>query len=167
MMLDFLTKVFRREESSKSLAKERLRLVLMSDRVALAPETFDMMKGEMLNVLQRYLDIDEHGMDVHFENAERRFTLYANIPVTSIKSSDAIEQERQRLAVGANGSGNGLHGAPATGVRRRRRRRRNRSTAAVTNGESAQPEAGPQPYASQGNGIMLPEVEPDEPNSSE
>lgn len=163
-MLDFLTKMFRREESSKSLAKERLRLVLMSDRVALAPETFDMMKGEMLNVLQRYLDIDEHGMDVHFENAERRFTLYANIPVTSIKSSDAIEQERQRQAVGANGSGNGLHSAPGTGVRRRRRRRRNRSTT-VTNGETAQPEAAAQPFASQGNGIMAPEVEPDEPSS--
>jgi cell division topological specificity factor len=163
-MLDFLTKMFRREESSKSLAKERLRLVLMSDRVALAPETFDMMKGEMLNVLQRYLDIDEHGMDVHFENAERRFTLYANIPVTSIKSSDAIEQERQRLAVGANG--NGVHAAPATGVRRRRRRRRNRS-GAVTNGEIARPEASAQPFASQGNGVMAPEVEPDEPSSSD
>jgi septum formation topological specificity factor MinE len=42
-MLDFLTKIFRREESSKSLAKERLRLVLMSDRVALAPDTFNLM----------------------------------------------------------------------------------------------------------------------------
>ena len=163
-MLDFLTKIFRREESSKSLAKERLRLVLMSDRVALAPETFDMMKGEMLSVLQRYLDIDEHGMDVHFENAERRFALYANIPVTNIKSSEAIEQERQRLAVGASSNGNGVHAPAGTAVRRRRRRRRNR-TAAATNGETARPEASAQPYASQGNGFMAPETEPDEPST--
>jgi cell division topological specificity factor len=127
-MLDFITKIFRRDESSRSLAKERLRLVLMSDRVALAPETFDLMKGEMLSVLQRYVDIDEHGIDVHFENAERRFMLYANIPITNIKSSEQIEQERRRYAVG-----NGSHPTQAPSPRRRRRRRRHRSS--MTNGE--------------------------------
>ncbi len=141
-MLDFLSRIFRREESSKSLAKERLRLVLMSDRVALAPETFDTMKGEMLGVLARYLEIDEHGMDVHFENAERSFALYATIPITSIKSSEQIEQERQRLAVGANG----VHVHGNGGVRRRRRRRRHRNGAAGgTNGQALpQSEAGEQ-----------------------
>lgn len=141
-MLDFLTRIFRREESSKSLAKERLRLVLMSDRVALAPETFDIMKGEMLGVLARYLEIDEAGMDVHFENAERRFALYATIPIASIKSSEQIEQERQRLAVG----GNGAHTHGNGGVRRRRRRRRNRNAATLggPNGQSSQSETGEQ-----------------------
>src|SRR5579864_4848078 len=117
-MLDFLTKFFRREESSKSLAKERLRLVLMSDRVSLAPDTFDAMKGEMLGVLQRYLEIDEHGLDVHFENAERRFVLLANIPVNNVKTSEQIDEERRRTAVGGNGTGS------LTPPRRRRRRRR-------------------------------------------
>ncbi|HEY5095326.1 MAG TPA: cell division topological specificity factor MinE, partial [Candidatus Eremiobacteraceae bacterium] len=68
-MIDFLSRFFRREEASKTMAKERLRLILMSDRVSLAPDIFDAMKGEMLAVLRRYLEIDEHGMDVHFENA--------------------------------------------------------------------------------------------------
>ena len=129
-MLDFLTKIFRRDESSRSLAKERLRLVLMSDRVALAPETFDLMKGEMLSVLQRYVDVDEHGIDVHFENAERRFMLYANIPITNIKSSEQIEIERQRYAVGNGSQRSQSPGSP----RRRRRRRRHRL--ATGNGES-------------------------------
>jgi cell division topological specificity factor len=142
-MLDFLSRIFRREESSKSLAKERLRLVLMSDRVALAPETFDTMKGEMLGVLARYLEIDERGMDVHFENAERCFALYATIPIASIKSSEQIEQERQRLAVGSSG----VHVHANGGVRRRRRRRRNRNgaTPGSTNGQALpQSEAGEQ-----------------------
>ena|SRR5579864_2217326 len=117
-MLDFLTKFFRREESSKSLAKERLRLVLMADRVSLAPDTFDAMKGEMLGVLQRYLEIDEQGLDVHFENAERRFVLLANIPVNNVKTGEQIEEERRRTAVGGNGTGS------LTPPRRRRRRRR-------------------------------------------
>ncbi|HLW37703.1 MAG TPA: cell division topological specificity factor MinE [Candidatus Eremiobacteraceae bacterium] len=126
-MLDFINRFFRRDESSKSMAKERLRLVLMSDRVALAPETFDAMKGEMLGVLQRYLEIDEHGLDVHFENAERRFMLLANIPVTQVKTHEQIEQERRRIAVNGNGT-------DATETRPRRRRRRRRAAA---NGTSA------------------------------
>ena len=157
-MLDFLTKIFRREESSKSLAKERLRLVLMSDRVALAPDTFNLMKGEMLSVLQRYLDIDEQGMDVHFENAERRFALYANIPITNIKSSEEIQQERQRVAVG----GNGIHAGHA-GTRRRRRRRRR--SAAETNGGPTPP-ASPEPYTQASNGTTSGTATPDEPTSS-
>jgi cell division topological specificity factor len=158
-MLDFLTKIFRREESSRSLAKERLRLVLMSDRVALAPDTFNLMKGEMLSVLQRYLDIDEQGMDVHFENAERRFTLYANIPITNIKSSEEIEQERQRIAVG----GNGAHTGHAPGTRRRRRRRRR--SGPQTNGGIASPQL-PEPYAQAANGSAPERTEPDEPTAS-
>jgi cell division topological specificity factor len=117
-MLDFINKFFRREESSKTQAKERLRLVLMSDRVSLAPDVFDSMKSEMLSVVRRYLDIDEHGLDVHFENAERQFMLLANIPVVKVKP----------LPPPANGSGSGngtlVLEAPPSETRTRRRRRR-------------------------------------------
>jgi cell division topological specificity factor len=118
-MLDFINKFFRREESSKTQAKERLRLVLMSDRVSLAPDVFDSMKSEMLTVVRRYLDIDERGLDVHFENAERQFMLLANIPVLKVKP----------LPQPANGSGSGngsllLEAPVATRPRRRRRRRK-------------------------------------------
>jgi cell division topological specificity factor len=117
-MLDFINKFFRREESSKTQAKERLRLVLMSDRVSLAPDVFDSMKSEMLSVVRRYLDIDEHGLDVHFENAERQFMLLANIPVVKVKP----------VPPPANGSGNGngtlVLEAPPSETRTRRRRRR-------------------------------------------
>ncbi len=139
-MLDFLTKFFRREESSKSLAKERLRLVLMSDRVSLAPDTFDAMKGEMLGVLQRYLEIDEHNLDVHFENAERRFVLLANIPVNHVKSGEEIESERRRFAVNGNGSG----GTALTPPRRRRRRRRAAANGAANGSANGTRETGSQ-----------------------
>src|SRR5471032_2673758 len=94
-MIDFLSRFFRREEASKTMAKERLRLILMSDRVSLAPDIFDAMKGEMLEVLRRYLEIDERGMDVHFENAERQFALLATIPVREVRTHDAIALARQ------------------------------------------------------------------------
>ena len=127
-MIDFLTRFFRREEASSNRAKERLRLVLMSDRVSLAPDIFDAMKGEMLDVLRRYLEIDERGMDVHFENAERQFALMANIPVREVKTHEAIVQARKTVVADlpsetTNGS---AAQSPSLSVPRRRRRRRAR-----------------------------------------
>jgi cell division topological specificity factor len=122
-MIDFLTKFFRREEASSSRARERLRLVLMSDRVSLAPDIFDAMKGEMLDVLRRYLEIDERGMDVHFENAERQFALMANIPVREVKTHEAIALARD---VANRPQSADVVDSPlsvATPPRRRRRRR--------------------------------------------
>ncbi len=126
-MIDFINKFFRKEETSKTQAKERLRLVLMSDRVSLAPEVFDSMKGEMLSVVRRYLDIDERGLDVHFENAERQFMLLANIPVLKVKPLTA---EPTQAAAANGGHQNGallLDGSAAQPRTRRRRRRRKHS----------------------------------------
>jgi cell division topological specificity factor len=140
-MIDFLSRFFRREETSRSLAKERLRLILMSDRVSLAPDVFDAMKCEMLDVLRRYLEIDERGMDVHFENAERQFALLANIPVREVRTHDAIALARRPVPPAAAPTGITMDGAvPATDAaaselvrpapRRRRRRRPRAATAA-------------------------------------
>ena len=141
-MIDFLSRFFRREEASKTMAKERLRLILMSDRVSLAPDIFDAMKGEMLDVLRRYLEIDEHGMDVHFENAERQFALLATIPVREVRTHDAIALARQPVAQAPSALENGLaHPDPVEPVvsseeirlpQRRRRRRRPRAASPAT-----------------------------------
>src|SRR5215469_11297466 len=105
-MLDFITRFFKREEASKTLAKERLRLVLMSDRVSLAPDIFDEMKGEMLAVIRRYLEIDERALDMHFENLERQFALLANIPVLKVRSAEEIRASAP-IAIEAHAYGNG------------------------------------------------------------
>jgi cell division topological specificity factor len=149
-MIDFINKFFRKEETSKTQAKERLRLVLMSDRVSLAPDVFDSMKGEMLSVVRRYLDIDERGLDVHFENAERQFMLLANIPVLKVKPFTGDSAH-----AGANGGhANGallLDGSAAQPRTRRRRRRRK---------HAAQDQAQQQPPPDQAQ--QLP---PDEPTT--
>lgn len=149
-MLDFITRFFKREEASKTLAKERLRLVLMSDRVSLAPDIFDEMKGEMLAVIRRYLDIDERALDMHFENLERQFALLASIPVLKVRSADEIRASAA-IGVPAHAYGNGA--SPANGAtavaetprstpsRRRRRRRRPNGTIS-SNGTSHPPEDG-------------------------
>jgi len=127
-MIDFINKFFRKEETSKTQAKERLRLVLMSDRVSLAPDVFDSMKGEMLSVVRRYLDIDERGLDVHFENAERQFMLLANIPVLKVKPFTG--DPAHAASNGGHANGALLLDGSAAQPRTRRRRRRRKHTAA-------------------------------------
>ncbi|HYK52403.1 MAG TPA: cell division topological specificity factor MinE [Candidatus Eremiobacteraceae bacterium] len=148
-MLDFITRFFKREEASKTLAKERLRLVLMSDRVSLAPDIFDEMKGEMLAVIRRYLEIDERALDMHFENLERQFALLANIPVLKVRSAEEIKAS-PAIGVGAhifngasvaNGSSplNGMSAiaeTPRSTASGRRRRRRRTTRASGTSGSS-------------------------------
>lgn len=130
-MLDFITKFFKREEASKTLAKERLRLVLMSDRVSLAPEVFDEMKCEMLAVIRRYLEIDERALDMHFENLERQFALLASIPVLKVRTPEEVAAMIGAVRVNGEASFNGAaqngaqhNGAVRTATPRRRRRRK-------------------------------------------
>src|SRR5215469_16440064 len=115
-MLDFITRFFKREEASKTLAKERLRLVLMSDRVSLAPDIFDEMKLEMLAVIRRYLDIDERALDMHFENLERQFALLANIPVLKVRSAEEIRASARVAPMVVVASGAAVNGSAAKGA---------------------------------------------------
>jgi cell division topological specificity factor len=162
-MIDFLSRFFRREEASKTLAKERLRLILMADRVSLAPDMFDAMKGEMLEVLRRYLEIDEHGMDVHFENAERQFALMANIPVREVRTHDAIAAHVRRPAATAPapletprdfddpGTELLVSAEQARPPQRRRRKRRPRAATTVVSPQTESPQTEPPPEQDAGS----------------
>ena len=58
-MLD-LFKVFSNEsKTSKSVAKERLKLVLVHDRVDCSPKLLDLIKTDILKVIANYAEIEE------------------------------------------------------------------------------------------------------------
>ena len=46
-------------QSQKKTAKERLHLVLMQDRANVSADFLDMMKQEIIEVIKKYIDIDE------------------------------------------------------------------------------------------------------------
>ena len=51
-------KLFNRsdERQSKNVAKERLKLVLVHDRANVSPQFLDMIKGDILSVIQDYIE---------------------------------------------------------------------------------------------------------------
>ena len=78
--------------SSKDAAKERLHLVLMQDRANVSADFLELMKQEIIEVIKKYIDIDESAIDVRLTNKENGDgtngapALYANIPILNIKN---------------------------------------------------------------------------------
>lgn len=83
--MDLLTRVFGRDDNSKSIAKDRLRLVLIHDRSSMAPEMLESLKNDMLRVISEYMDIDQDGFKVDFERHDDAMALVANIPIRAVK----------------------------------------------------------------------------------
>lgn len=91
-MLD-LTKIFGRPKSSKDVAKDRLKLVLIHDRANVSPQFLEMLKSEIIKVITNYMDIDEGALDIQLtrtksDDGESMVpALYANIPIRNIRKS--------------------------------------------------------------------------------
>ncbi|WP_003544872.1 cell division topological specificity factor MinE [Desulfotomaculum nigrificans] len=87
-MLDFLSRVFGRDStSSKNVAKERLRLVLVHDRANVSPELLTSLKNDLIKVISNYMEIDEKALEVSLDSSEDQVALVANIPVKRMKRS--------------------------------------------------------------------------------
>ncbi|TCL70958.1 cell division topological specificity factor MinE [Hydrogenispora ethanolica] len=82
--MDFINKLFK-EDSSKDRAVERLRLVLVHDRASVSPGLMESLKEDLIDVISKYMDIDEQTMEVNLASSERSASLVANIPVKRIR----------------------------------------------------------------------------------
>jgi cell division topological specificity factor len=78
---DFINKLLGHQPASATTAKQRLQLVLAHDRSDLNPELLDQMRREILEVVQRYVEIDIEGGDVSLETEDRVTALVANLPI--------------------------------------------------------------------------------------
>ena len=78
-------------KESSTMAKERLHLVLMQDRANVSVDFLELMRQEIIEVIKKYIDIDEKAIDVKLTNKTNEDgtigapALYANIPIITIK----------------------------------------------------------------------------------
>ncbi|MGE5371477.1 MAG: cell division topological specificity factor MinE [Solirubrobacterales bacterium] len=87
-MLEFIARFIGRDRSgSKVMAKERLRLVLVHDRVNVAPQLLEALKEDLIRVIRDYIEIDEEALEVNFSNLDNTVALVANIPVLKLKKA--------------------------------------------------------------------------------
>ena len=71
-------------ERTKDTARQRLQLVLMHDRLDLAPEKMENMKKEIWEVVSRYMVVDEDFMEFEVRRLDELMVLVSNIEVKEL-----------------------------------------------------------------------------------
>ncbi len=84
--------IFSRKKKSSNTAKDRLKLVLIHDRANCNTELLEMMKQEIIQVIGRYMEIDEEGLEINLGTTTSENNngvvpaLYANIPIKNMRA---------------------------------------------------------------------------------
>lgn len=83
-----------KKKNSSSVAKDRLKLLLVSDRANCSPELMEMIKNDIINVISKYMEIDAEGLDIQITQTESEGNngsvpaLYANIPIRDLRQKN-------------------------------------------------------------------------------
>lgn len=97
-----------KELGSKDAAKERLHLVLMQDRANVSADFLELMKQEIIDVIKKYIVVDEEAIDVRLTNQPNEEgvtgapSLYANIPIVNIKNDMMAEKVKEFKGIDFN-----------------------------------------------------------------
>ena len=82
---------FLRRRTSREVAKDRLKILLISDRVNCSPEVLELIKKDIARVISRYMLIDAKNMEIQISKSALRGrgknpTLYADIPILDLRN---------------------------------------------------------------------------------
>lgn len=83
-MSGFFDRLLGRDQKSASLAKERMKLVLIHDRTDLSPRALDELKDELIQVISRHIEIDPDSVRIDMAQDGRQQRLIADIPLRQV-----------------------------------------------------------------------------------
>ena len=84
---------FFKKKNSGDVAKDRLKLLLVSDRAVCSRDVMEAIKNDIIQVISKYMEIDAEGLDIQITQTETETSngtvpaLYANIPIKDLKHS--------------------------------------------------------------------------------
>ena len=88
---------FFKKKSSSDIAKDRLKLVLVSDRASCSPELMQKIRSDIIEVLSKYAEIDMEGIDINITSLDAEDNggksapaLYANIPIKNMNHNSKL-----------------------------------------------------------------------------
>ena len=83
-MIELLRRALQRRERSKDAARQRLQLILVLDRIGISTESLDGMKRDLLEVVSRYLVVEEESIELDMQRSGSSLVLVSNIQVKDI-----------------------------------------------------------------------------------
>lgn len=88
--IEQLRRLFSPDPPSREVAKERLKLVLVHDRLSLSPALMQTLKDELIAVISKYVAIDPSGVEVTLSQSRYDQRLVADIPLASLPPADDL-----------------------------------------------------------------------------
>ena len=82
------------KNKSGNVAKDRLKLLLVSDRANCSPEIMEAIKNDIIKVISKYMDVDTEALDIQITQTQSEDVkevvpaLFANIPIKDIKNGN-------------------------------------------------------------------------------
>jgi cell division topological specificity factor len=89
-MRDFIRWVITRRENTKDVARQRLQVALMRDRMDLSPDIMDALKTDMLAVMSRYLSVGDDFQEFGIRRLDESVFLVSNIKVRELPRAAAM-----------------------------------------------------------------------------
>ena len=90
---------FFHRKSSCQVAKDRLKILLISDRVNCSPEMMELIKLDIAKVISKYMKIDSENMEIQINTKGSKIgrsvkpSLCANIPIVDVTMPELKNQE--------------------------------------------------------------------------
>ena len=84
-MNQFLGRLLGRDQKSANLAKERMKLVLVHDRIDMTPSEIEVMKDELIEVISQHIEIDSRAVIIEMTQDGRQQRLIADIPLLPVR----------------------------------------------------------------------------------
>ena len=84
-MIQRLIQILTRADKSKDIAKSRLKLILVQDRLSISEEVMQSLQSEVTKLLSKYFTIKTDEIEMDLEREGNALALVANIPILGMK----------------------------------------------------------------------------------
>jgi cell division topological specificity factor len=104
---------FAKKPPTASIAKERLQIVLAHERVNRSgPDFLPLLQRDLLNVVRKYIEVDEDVMKVQLGKQEGTSVLEINIELDNAKVKERMELAKPAVAAANGGTGGNAAAKP-------------------------------------------------------